>query len=646
MSPEGCTKRTQSNVLRRNSNQDCSGSPFNRLNSSSADQFEGEALKSSPAGRISSARSLARPVSTRGASFSVTPAERRKLHQKRRSDSFTARDRVWRPEEEEELAGPTGELASFNLRAPAETRRKSWRQGARSKSGQPAEQSGPKDAQEGPHKRLPAAQFGTTFELDHQEPSPKANVRQPDTGAQCSRLQRWLAQAGSGALALAKEQTVGDKLGWCGWPLDARGKYGESLLHVLLINGSSEHLVLALLLLHLWPNLLFDLFESDKFAGLGCLHVTIASRNVRLLQFLLDFCTDQHQVGRLAKSRAHLVEQQVTGSLFRSPFLTPSGGPRGSRVATQCLGQHLGRLFGQRRVWAGRRSRVAAAAGPAGAFWCDSLQHWPAAQGARHLFLWDRLVGGRGGGAQPKGQDGGSEEAGLGWGLVYLGHTALAWALHLEQREACELLALHCSASLDAPDQHGDTCLHQLIVNQGRRSRLWLRFLVRQLGASLQTRNRLGLTPFQLAAHLGRVQLFEEMLEMSAVEYWSYSSVSCCGYSLASLDSLAPNLTQTRSRSAIEVILESQESTNEQKSALLSGTVVLRLLDEKWTHFARRLFLRDLALSLAQLSLLTVAIGLRGHSLDRGKLHEKVVSFPTYLNIPTYLTIPNRPLLP
>lgn len=53
--------------------------------------------------------------------------------------------------------------------------------------------------------------------------------------------------------------------------------------------------------------------------------------------------------------------------------------------------------------------------------------------------------------------------------------------------------------------------------------------------------NNAGLTPLTLACQLGRAEVFREMLELSAREFWRYSNITCSAYPLNALDTLLPD---------------------------------------------------------------------------------------------------------
>lgn len=53
--------------------------------------------------------------------------------------------------------------------------------------------------------------------------------------------------------------------------------------------------------------------------------------------------------------------------------------------------------------------------------------------------------------------------------------------------------------------------------------------------------NSSGFTPLTLSCQLGRATVFQEMLELSAREFWRYSNITCSAYPLNALDTLLPD---------------------------------------------------------------------------------------------------------
>lgn len=119
-----------------------------------------------------------------------------------------------------------------------------------------------------------------------------------------------------------------------------------------------------------------------------------------------------------------------------------------------------------------------------------------------------------------------------------------------------------------------------------------------------------GLTPLTLACKLGRAEVFREMLELSAREFWRYSNITCSGYPLNALDTLLPDgktsiflkkishfdfyflkfdlisfpIFYVDWNSALFIILN---GTKEEHLDMLDGGIIQRLLEEKWKTFAR-----------------------------------------------------------
>ena len=53
--------------------------------------------------------------------------------------------------------------------------------------------------------------------------------------------------------------------------------------------------------------------------------------------------------------------------------------------------------------------------------------------------------------------------------------------------------------------------------------------------------NAVGLTPLTLACRLARSEIFREMLELTCVEFWRYSNITCSAYPLNALDTIGPD---------------------------------------------------------------------------------------------------------
>ena len=130
-------------------------------------------------------------------------------------------------------------------------------------------------------------------------------------------------------------------------------------------------------------------------------------------------------------------------------------------------------------------------------------------------------------------------------------------------------------------------------------------------------RNNEGLTPLTLAAKLGRKELFLQCLELSHVvkhfflnplrdsslnftqEIWRYSNIKCCTYPLRGIDTIADGgrigcfvctinififITISDRNSSLMSIVSGK---TENHLDMLDNMVIERLLNDKWSSFAR-----------------------------------------------------------
>lgn len=82
-----------------------------------------------------------------------------------------------------------------------------------------------------------------------------------------------------------------------------------------------------------------------------------------------------------------------------------------------------------------------------------------------------------------------------------------------------------------------------------------------RLPASNGITNNAGLTPLTLACKLGRAEVFREMLELSAREFWRYSNITCSAYPLNALDTLLPDGRTSKFNAVIKEVFISKINT-------------------------------------------------------------------------------------
>ncbi|XP_017759650.1 PREDICTED: uncharacterized protein LOC108550418 [Eufriesea mexicana] len=195
-------------------------------------------------------------------------------------------------------------------------------------------------------------------------------------------------------------------------------------------------------------------------------------------------------------------------------------------------------------------------------------------------------------------------------GLAYLGEYPLAWAACCANESVYNLL-LDSGADPDEQDSFGNMILHMVVVCD-KLDMFGYALRHPKLPARNGIVNAAGLTPLTLACQLGRAEVFREMLELSAREFWRYSNITCSAYPLNALDTLLPD-GRTNWNSALFIILN---GTKEEHLDMLDGGIIQRLLEEKWKTFARLQFLKRLIILVFHLTSLSLAVYLRPSYAD------------------------------
>ncbi|XP_011501186.1 PREDICTED: uncharacterized protein LOC105364854 [Ceratosolen solmsi marchali] len=195
-------------------------------------------------------------------------------------------------------------------------------------------------------------------------------------------------------------------------------------------------------------------------------------------------------------------------------------------------------------------------------------------------------------------------------GLAYLGEYPLAWAACCANESVYNLL-LDFGAHPDEQDTFGNMILHMVVVCD-KLDMFGYALRHPKLPARNGIANASGLTPLTLACQLGRAEVFREMLELSAREFWRYSNITCSAYPLNALDTLLPD-GRTNWNSALFIILN---GTKEEHLDMLDGGIIQRLLEEKWKTFARLQFLKRLIILVFHLASLSLAVYFRPAEID------------------------------
>ncbi|XP_039497702.1 uncharacterized protein LOC120455505 isoform X1 [Drosophila santomea] len=217
-------------------------------------------------------------------------------------------------------------------------------------------------------------------------------------------------------------------------------------------------------------------------------------------------------------------------------------------------------------------------------------------------------------------------------GLAYMGEYPLAWAACCANESVYNLL-VDCGSDPDAQDSFGNMILHMVVVCD-KLDMFGYALRHPKTPAKNGIVNQTGLTPLTLACKLGRAEVFREMLELSAREFWRYSNITCSGYPLNALDTLLPD-GRTNWNSALFIILN---GTKPEHLDMLDGGIIQRLLEEKWKTFAQNQFLKRLLILSTHLLCLSVSVYLRPAHDGEGEGEDSEGSDPSaaaLLDMPT-----------
>ncbi|UJR10551.1 hypothetical protein I4U23_014751 [Adineta vaga] len=200
---------------------------------------------------------------------------------------------------------------------------------------------------------------------------------------------------------------------------------------------------------------------------------------------------------------------------------------------------------------------------------------------------------------------------------AYYGEYPLAFAAAFGYKEIYDYLIDH-GADPNLQDSYGNTVLHMLVIRDN--SDMFNHAIRHPVKKALtDIRNNDGLTTLTLSAKIGRRELFLQCLELSHVEIWRYSNIKCCTYPLRGIDTIADGGHIDWNSSLSSIV----NGKTEDHLAMLDNMVIERLLNDKWSSFARVNFVRQLILLCIHLFFLSTAVFLRKPN-DEGTFVEKI----------------------
>ncbi|XP_006816006.1 transient receptor potential cation channel subfamily V member 6-like [Saccoglossus kowalevskii] len=185
--------------------------------------------------------------------------------------------------------------------------------------------------------------------------------------------------------------------------------------------------------------------------------------------------------------------------------------------------------------------------------------------------------------------------------LIYWGEYPLSFAACLEQEEIFKILR-EAGADPKRKDNNGNTVLHMMVIHNKKN----MYDLAFSMGADTSLLNSQELTALNLAAKLGRKEMFDHALELERQVYWIYGNVTCAAYGLSGLDSI-DKIGNINEKSILHLVVNQEGMEH---LDMMDGLIVY-ILREKWKSYARYRFLRRAAFFLLYLLLVTIAFYLR-----------------------------------
>ncbi|XP_062448314.1 transient receptor potential cation channel subfamily V member 3 isoform X1 [Rhea pennata] len=182
----------------------------------------------------------------------------------------------------------------------------------------------------------------------------------------------------------------------------------------------------------------------------------------------------------------------------------------------------------------------------------------------------------------------------------YFGETALALAACTNQPDIIQLLMDNTRTNITSQDSRGNNILHALVtVAEDFKTqndfviRMYDMILLKSKDRNLETaKNKQGLTPLQLAAKTGKLEILKYILSREIREKphrslsrkftdWAYGPVQSSLYDLTDLDTTTEN-------SVLEIIVYNTNIGN--RHEMLTLEPLNSLLRMKWKKFARHMF--------------------------------------------------------
>lgn len=187
--------------------------------------------------------------------------------------------------------------------------------------------------------------------------------------------------------------------------------------------------------------------------------------------------------------------------------------------------------------------------------------------------------------------------------LAYYGEYPLCFAACFASKDIYDYL-IEKGADPNLKDSNGNTLLHVLVMNDKMEMFLYA-CNHPKLKAKVNTKNSQGITPFNLAAKLGRMDLFTKIIELNVKPFWYYNNVACLAYPLEGIDTIETNTGKIDNEASLPYIIHGD---TEEHLDMLNITLIENLLNDKWDTYVKKKFYQRLTISLLHLIFLSIAV--------------------------------------
>ncbi|XP_063721862.1 transient receptor potential cation channel subfamily V member 1-like [Symsagittifera roscoffensis] len=201
-------------------------------------------------------------------------------------------------------------------------------------------------------------------------------------------------------------------------------------------------------------------------------------------------------------------------------------------------------------------------------------------------------------------------------GQSYFGEYPLAFAACLEHYSIFDQLYQEEGTNPNFQDCFGNTLAHLLVIHNKPRFLYYALKLPRKR-IDLSIKNQNGLTPLQLACHLGYYEAFQVLADARSQPKWSFGHLESKTYLIDQLDSIHSNDGSINWNSGLHLLCMGSKKGH--TDIINRNPLVDSLLRVKWQTYVKRKFGFNLILSVIYLLILIAALYFRPSNIQNSE---------------------------